>query len=223
MKKVILSLILIAIASCNQEEPAKPEEIRFELGKKLSLYATMYYVKEVEPSSHINSVPLRDMSDNIIGPKLDRKTWCLAAMEGTVKVGDAVYNYAGTKRPTQTKCEYTPSEKVRWKKTDHPYGVGNRNNPLRPFKSIATDTNLIPSGSKVFIPEAKGVEYEFEGETRTHDGVFYADDVGGKIRANHIDVFLGVVEGGLRGALKLNPFDFIKSDKDKTFEAYLIK
>lgn len=212
--------LLILLASCAQV-PTTPSEPKEPEGKKVELWSTLYYMKEVKPSG--NGVPLKDMQGQTIGPKLDRATWCLAAIEGTVKVSGTVYNYAGTKNPRQANCSHRPSERVRWKKSQYPYGIGNRNNPLRPFKSIATDPNFISSGSKVFIPQAVGVEYKFEGEDLVHDGYFYADDVGGAIKGNHIDVFLGSVSGGLSEALKINPFEFIKSESSETFEAYVIE
>lgn len=238
MKLLILSILLLFVSCTDkpvvsepqpnppstpvQVDPPQEEEVNLDGAKKMSLWATFYYMKEVEPAVS-GGVPLRNMNDQVIGPRLNEKTWCLGAIEGTVRVDGTTYNYAGTKLPRQADCSHRASEKVRWKVSKYEYGIGNRNNPLIPFKSIAVDTSVIPSGSKIYIPAAKGVKYSFEGEELTHDGVFFADDVGGAIKDNHIDVFLGSVTGGLEGALKLNPFDFIKSSSSKTFDAYLLK
>lgn len=246
MKLLTFALLILLAVSCDDDKkpepspqptPTKPSEPTTEptkpdndsptsttkpdlsKAKKVSLWATMYYMKEVKSSS--SGIPLRDMRDKVIGPKLDSKTWCLGAIEGTVRVDGITYNYAGTKSPAQTRCSHSPSSRVRWKVSKYEYGIGNRSNPLRPFKSLATDRSVIQSGCTVYIPEAVGIDYVFEGEWHKHDGVFYADDVGGKIKGNHIDVYIGAVKGGLSGALKINPFKFIKSNSSGTFEAYV--
>ena len=50
--------------------------------------------------------------------------------------------------------------------------------PLRPYKSIAVDPDVIAFGSKVFIPQY-----------RDHGGWFVAQDTGGAIQGRHVDVF----------------------------------
>jgi len=52
--------------------------------------------------------------------------------------------------------------------------------PLRYYQSIAVDPNVIPLGSKVYIPA-----YAHDG----HGGWFVAQDTGGAIRGRHFDIF----------------------------------
>jgi hypothetical protein len=52
------------------------------------------------------------------------------------------------------------------------------------------------------------------GESVLHDGYFFAADVGGAIKDNHIDVFIGVA--------KKNPFPFVKSRASETFDAFIV-
>jgi 3D (Asp-Asp-Asp) domain-containing protein len=52
--------------------------------------------------------------------------------------------------------------------------------PLKYYQSIAVDPNVIPLGSRVYIPA-----YRHDG----HGGWFVARDTGGAIRGRHIDVF----------------------------------
>jgi 3D (Asp-Asp-Asp) domain-containing protein len=204
------------------EPSPKPEEDgeKLELGKSITLWATMYYKKVVESST--TGVPLRDMSGKVIGPKLANKVWCLAAIEGTVRVDGVTYNYAGRTGRSQADCgwKWRKSETIRWSVSKYKYGLGNRNNPLVPYVSLACDQSIYPFGQKIYIPAAKGVKLP-NGET--HSGVFRCDDVGGAIKGNHIDVFIGSVQNGLQGALELNPFKFIKSSSSATFEAFLVK
>lgn len=59
--------------------------------------------------------------------------------------------------------------------------VTARGNKLVPYKYIAVDPKVIPYGTKVYIPEFKNSPF---------GGVFIADDCGGAIKGNRIDVLL---------------------------------
>jgi 3D (Asp-Asp-Asp) domain-containing protein len=137
-----------------------------------------------------------------------------------------LYNYADHKGPKQADCfKYFPalSKKVlarmnqtRFLLSKAPYGYGVKNWHLVPYRTIAVDKNTLPYGSLIFIPAARGQKITPPGEQPfIHDGYFYAADTGGAIKKNHIDVFLANE--------KDNVFPrFIKSRKEKSFEAYLI-
>jgi 3D (Asp-Asp-Asp) domain-containing protein len=71
----------------------------------------------------------------------------------------------------------------------YPWGMGNRSNPLEPFVSVATDTDVIASGTILYSPEIDGVALPAEMGGGTHDGCLRADDVGGGITGMHIDFF----------------------------------
>lgn len=195
----------------------------------ITLWATYYYMKEVPASS--TGVPLRDMNNNVIGPKLSAKTWCLAAIEGTVRIKGQTYNYAGTRSPRQAKCSHSPSSYVRWKKSKFKYGIGNKNNELIPFRTIACDQGTVSRsqrwlnggymkfGQEIYIPAARGVKLP---DGTIHDGYFQCGDTGGAIYGHHIDVFIGSVPGGNDVARKINPFNFIKSTISGQFKAFLV-
>jgi len=51
--------------------------------------------------------------------------------------------------------------------------------PLTPYRTIAVDPDLIPSGSRIYIPAYKGV----------NGGWFVATDTGGAIIGRHLDVY----------------------------------
>lgn len=59
--------------------------------------------------------------------------------------------------------------------------VTARGHKLEPYKYIAVDPKVIPYGTRVYIPEFKNSPY---------GGVFIADDCGGAIKGNRIDVLL---------------------------------
>lgn len=233
MKILVLLAVLLLVASCEDPKPAKPtptptptptekpsdNDSNYDKEDAVQLWATLYYSKEVKASS--TGVPLRDMSGKVIGPKLNNKTWCLAAIEGTVRVSGVTYNYAGKTGSSQADCgsSWRSSEKVRWSISQFQFGKGNKDNPLVPFYSVACDQTKFKFGQRFFIPEAKGVKLP---DGSTHTGIFSCDDVGGAIKGNHIDVFIGTVVGGLSGALQVNPFTFVKSTSSGLFKAYLL-
>jgi len=56
---------------------------------------------------------------------------------------------------------------------------------ISPLKSIAVDPDIIPLGSKLYIPEfTKLKDYK-------HNGVVYAHDIGSMINGHSIDIFVG--------------------------------
>ncbi|MCY0094533.1 3D domain-containing protein [Hoeflea ulvae] len=198
---------------------------------KVKLWATFYYALKLEEYTQDDAVPIRNMQDQVIGPKIQASDWCKGAIEGTIHVASQVFNYAGVRNPKQADCPHKSSSRVRWTLAKHPYGDGSRGNPLLPFKTLACDLGTVENsepwlnggyakfGQRIYIPAAKGIALP---NGQTHDGIFECGDVGGKITGNHIDVFLGAVSGGYSNAAQLNPFNFVKSDPGKTFDGYVL-
>lgn len=197
---------------------------------EVQLWSTLYYLFEANAVTGTDAVPLRGMNDAVIGPALTANSWCAAAIEGSVRVDGTVYNFAGTRDPRQASCPHEPSERVRWKKTDHPFGTGSKSNPLVPMRSLACDLGTVSAskpwlnggfaafGQRIYIPDADGVELP---DGTRHDGIFRCDDIGGKINGNHIDLFLGPA-AGLGDALARNPFSFVHSSSNRTFKAFVL-
>ncbi len=193
---------------------------------KMTLWATYYYVPVLNHAEQ--GIDLLDEQEHKLGLKLDSCGWCTAAIEGTVIVKkenkNYVLNYAGRSKKSQYDCRlctqykdydnYSKTGKILWEISSG-YGEGVKNYDLIPFKTIAVDSSVIPYGSVVYIPAAKGVEYvNAQGETIKHDGLFFAGDTGSKIIGNHIDVFIGTAVH--------NPFTFITSTPKGTFDAFLM-
>lgn len=76
----------------------------------------------------------------------------------------------------------------------YPWGMGNRSNALEPFVSVATDVDVIPSGTVLYSPEIDGIRLPDDAGGGTHDGCLRADDVGGGISGMHIDFFAALRE-----------------------------
>jgi 3D (Asp-Asp-Asp) domain-containing protein len=57
-----------------------------------------------------------------------------------------------------------------------------------PMRTLAVDPKVVPRGTVVFIKETVGLPLP---GGRTHDGLWYASDVGGAIKGDRIDLFTG--------------------------------
>jgi 3D (Asp-Asp-Asp) domain-containing protein len=189
---------------------------------RLQLWATYYSVPRVRAAR--KGEALLAMNGKRLGPKLKKRDFCDAAMEGSVQVVDRkgrvrMYDYAGVGDELQVDCtpfykKHPAIGRSRFVLSKETYGSAARGRAV-PFRTIAVDPRRIPPRSVVFIPAARGTVIQLpNGETAIHDGYFYAADVGGGIRGGHIDVFLGP-----RGK---NPFPFVKSTKRGRFEAYIV-
>jgi 3D (Asp-Asp-Asp) domain-containing protein len=77
--------------------------------------------------------------------------------------------------------------------TTHPWGLGSQGNALKPLRSWAVDTDIIPYGTNVYVEQWDGVDIPQIGTLGgfVHDGCFRADDIGGGINGQHFDIFAG--------------------------------
>lgn len=76
----------------------------------------------------------------------------------------------------------------RFQFTRHPDGRGVGNCALVPFKTIAVDPSQISLGSKVYIDETAGMKLS---DGTVHDGIWLAEDTGGAILHDRIDLYIG--------------------------------
>jgi 3D (Asp-Asp-Asp) domain-containing protein len=189
----------------------------------IELWATYYYLPQLTDGS--GDIPLRDLEGNELGPMLSLKDWCNSALEGSVRIllksGDIVtYNYGGTSEAFPNDCSSIIRfnlSKTKFRLASSSFGDGVKDYRLLPYRTIATDPMFIPTGTLLYIPEARGASIQLEnGETITHDGYFFAGDVGGAIKDNHIDVFVGIHENA-------SFFPWIGNKSTATFKAYIIK
>lgn len=199
--------------------------------QKHSLWATQYYVHYAETTT-ANGHPLLDMDGKSFGIMLSARDWCMGGVEGTIQAKDSTgmlrtYNYAGRGKEIQVDCapffnkgtliNAAAIGRTRYTYAQGPFGDGVKGLILVPFRTIATDTTIFPTGSVLYIPSARGIEVELpDGSRAKHDGYFVAGDIGGAIKGNHIDVFTGVY--------RRNPFpSIVQSKSSATFVAYLVQ
>jgi 3D (Asp-Asp-Asp) domain-containing protein len=71
-----------------------------------------------------------------------------------------------------------------------PWGRGATGKAITPLLTVAVDSDVIPLGTGLYVPELEGLPRDGSG-TSTHDGCFVAQDRGLRVKGNHIDVFTG--------------------------------
>lgn len=71
-----------------------------------------------------------------------------------------------------------------------PHGRGAAGKPITPMRSVAVDSDVIPLGTALFIPELEGAPTKEDG-SGSHDGCFVAEDRGSRVKGEHLDVFSG--------------------------------
>ena len=209
-----------------------PEPSTLNPESKRRLWATQYFVFPV--TAVPNGQPILDMSGQSLGPQVSPKDWCKAAIEGTMSVKtldgkQKVFNFAGRGSGDQVNCQVVLNSpqlkpainKSRFTVARGPFGDGVHNLFLVPFRSIAIDSAQLDGlrfESAIFVPAARGTKLTLpSGREVVHDGYFFAADTGGMIKGDHIDVFTGIVTDAH------NPFpQFVKSDHNKTFDAFLV-
>ncbi|MBE9542561.1 MAG: hypothetical protein IMF01_09600 [Proteobacteria bacterium] len=220
MRIILLSLMILLSCSTVITEPIVIKPIIEPVARKeVNLCSTIYYTPTLHYSA--SGIPVRDKSGKVLS-RLSSKDFCALAMEGSGYIkrdGKAeLFNWDGTGEGKDTACNHSPSSYGRFYiDSTHPYGVGNRDNPLIPFYSVACDQKIYKYGQRLFIPGAKGVILP---SGKVHDGYFRCDDVGGKIKSNHIDTFIGLSNDWAND----NPFKYAKGCKypKHNFKAYLV-
>jgi len=72
----------------------------------------------------------------------------------------------------------------------YPWGRGATGGPITPLLTVAVDSQVIPLGTAIYIPEYDGIPRDVE-RTSVHDGCFVAQDRGLRIKGKQVDIFTG--------------------------------
>ena len=148
---------------------------------------TFYYLApEIDYDETLpRDVPVRTL-DGVLLAMVSKSYKKAMDIEGTGRLRDGrVINYAGV-----------VEGEIRYAETIHPFGRGVGNCPLTPLRSIAVDRGFVELGSVVYIQETDGKRLP---DGTLHDGLWRADDVGGAIKRDRIDLFVG--DGRRSGAI----------------------
>lgn len=106
-------------------------------------------------------------------------------LQGTGKLHDGrVVNIWGP-----CSCERSPCFKV----TRAQWGTAGTGRALQPFRTIAVDPKVVKLGSLLYMPllEGRTMPGRAPWGGYVHDGCVVADDTGGSILGNRIDLFVG--------------------------------
>jgi len=107
------------------------------------------------------------------------------ALQGTGKLRDGrVVNIFGA-----CNCKRSPCFKV----TQAQWGTSGSGKPLQPFRTVAVDPKVLKLGSLLYVPLLEGrlMPGRAPWGGYVHDGCVVADDTGGHIAGNRIDLFVG--------------------------------
>lgn len=139
---------------------------------------TYYYsVQESDYAKYAVDNSIYDLDGNVLA-RVSTAFRKHLLIEGTGKLLDGrVINYAGF-----------IDKETRFHVTHHPYGHGVGDCPLEPFHTVAVDPKKIPLGSVVLIKETVGMQLP---DGRTHDGLWKAEDIGGAIKQDRVDLYVG--------------------------------
>jgi 3D (Asp-Asp-Asp) domain-containing protein len=76
-------------------------------------------------------------------------------------------------------------------KDERTWGIGVDGRALQPFRSVAVDQNVIPIGTKLYVPDLDGLEMPGEPPWGgfVHDGCLVADDRGSAIDDQQLDFY----------------------------------
>ncbi len=86
-------------------------------------------------------------------------------------------------------CERSPCFNV----TKNPWGTSGRSHPLQPFRTVAVDPKVVRLGSLLYLPVLEGrlMPGRPPWGGYVHDGCVLADDTGGNIDGQQLDLFVG--------------------------------
>jgi 3D (Asp-Asp-Asp) domain-containing protein len=158
----------------------------------LGSFRNTYYDFPNEAEHKGESVALKNSSCKTIAdvPRGFFEAVCVQG-SGTLKRGSTV-SFAKRDCECAEVCPRT-SQKICFDeldKTRFPWGRGATGGAITPLLTVAVDSDVIPLGTAVYIPEFDGVPRDAD-RSAEHDGCFIAQDRGMKIKGKHVDVFTG--------------------------------
>jgi 3D (Asp-Asp-Asp) domain-containing protein len=189
--------------------------------RRVDLWATFYELPTVHHTP--GGTPLLGADGQHLGPELSLADFCDAALQGSVRVlfsdRAVVYNYGGVGAEVADCRSLLPrfpaTGRTRFRVARGPYGDGQGDRILVPYRTLAVDPAVIALDRVVYVPAARGAVVTLpDGSRHEHDGYFFAADRGGAIHGRHVDVFIGAAERC--------PFAFVGSRPSATFAAYLV-
>ena len=173
-------------SGCCRLDPSKGRSIG-------QLWNTFYYLSSEDEHPGTANTALNDANCNPIAT-VSADFSDSVCIEGSGKLADGrVINFAqtcscGRSCPTGGIICYSVLDSNQF-----PWGKGARSNPLQPLRSLAVDRDRVSLGTVIYLEQWDGFMVPQVGNLGgfVHDGCFRADDVGGAIQGDHIDIFAG--------------------------------
>jgi 3D (Asp-Asp-Asp) domain-containing protein len=179
---LFLSLPMIFAPEARAARPGFDHPRPFSLHKIGDLKPTFYWVALEQEDGLARNKELKDMDGGVLA-NVSSRFFSAIGLEGTGRLLDGrVLNYQGRVTLPDGKQEIRYIECP----PEAPYGYGVDKIPLVPFRSVAVDPEVVPMGSRVYIPKAVGLALP---DGSVHDGFFRAVDIGDAIRNHRIDMF----------------------------------
>lgn len=176
------------------DEPLRPvRQLGGKLeGKVLGKFRNTYYDFPSEADHSGPPVALKNAECTTIKdvPKGFYEAVCVQG-SGTLAGGQTV-SFAKRDCACAAVCSKT-NQKICFDALDpkqFPYGRGATGGPITPLYTVAVDSDVIPLGTTLYIPELEGMPRDPES-TGLHDGCFVAQDRGLRVKGKHVDVFTG--------------------------------
>jgi 3D (Asp-Asp-Asp) domain-containing protein len=161
-------------------------------GKVLGTFKNTYYDFPSEGDFEGEPVSLMNPQCKAIAgvPRGFYESVCVQG-SGTLKAGGTV-SFAKRDCACAAECPRT-GQRICFDlldKAQFPWGRGAMGKPITPLTTVAVDSNVIPLGTPLYIPEYDGVARDPSGSA-VHDGCFLAEDRGLKVQGQHVDIFTG--------------------------------
>lgn len=161
-------------------------------GKVLGTFRNTYYDFPREADRSGAAVPLMNQSCQPIAqvPRGFYDAVCVQG-SGVLKKGGVV-SFAKRDCACAEICPKT-QQKICFDALDpkqFPFGRGAAGTAIRPMHTIAADTDVLPMGTIVYIPELDGAP-RGGGSGEPLDGCFVVEDRGLRVKGEHVDIFTG--------------------------------
>jgi 3D (Asp-Asp-Asp) domain-containing protein len=159
--------------------------------KKRSVRISEYSIVLAKMGS---AVPLLDQDDRPLGVTLSHSDFCAASLQGTVQVLGVRYMVAGKGGSSLADCsddcpicDAFALGESRFTRMDDPGALAARTYGLVAFRTVAVRDGVLPAGTVLYIPAARGLRLP---GGRKHDGYFFVADTGA-LNDNQLDLFTG--------------------------------
>ncbi len=177
------------------ELPAKPQPIMSVAAARAAgaeVFRNTYYYFPQQSDFGGKRVSIHDPSCRRID-RVPADFYAAVCVQGSGRLTDGrTVSFARNRCSCAMRCGRT-GQRICFSPLDaeeFPWGRGAMGTAITPLRTIAVDSNLIPLGDTVYIPEYAGLPMDPEGKAH-HDGCFLAEDRGGAVKGRHLDVFTG--------------------------------